>query len=84
MDLQGSKLKQEKYMPSFGGCTYVCLLQKTRASEGSISNFFWLVFVRQKQRYFVSGRAWLVSHPAWESKHYIKVCHCLLIECTDR
>jgi hypothetical protein len=28
MDLQGSKLKQEKYMHSFGGCTYVCLLQK--------------------------------------------------------
>jgi hypothetical protein len=28
MDLQGSKLKQEKYMHSFGGCTYVCHLQK--------------------------------------------------------
>ncbi len=34
MDLQGSKLKQEKYMHSFGGCTYVCLLQKLeRVSE---------------------------------------------------
>jgi hypothetical protein len=28
MDLQGSELKEEKYMHSFGGCTYVCLLQK--------------------------------------------------------
>jgi len=28
MDLQGSKLKQEKYMHSFGGCTYVCHMQK--------------------------------------------------------